>query len=65
MAKTEMSIKGGLLMTQSVKVGDQVIVLDSEEEYFFSDEPNEVEKLFRNALSLPVKKDMIFNRELE
>ena len=50
-------------MLQTVQVGNQIIELDSEKEYFFTDEPDEEEKLFRKALSLPVKKQIVYYKD--
>ena len=47
-------------MIQTVKVGSEVIVLDSEIKYTGKDNPSEEEKMVRKAVGLPVKKQLIY-----
>ena len=46
-------------MIQTVKIGSEVIVLDSEKKYTGKDNPSEEEKMVRKAVGLPVKKQLI------
>lgn len=47
-------------MTQTVKIGSEEIILDSEKIYTGKDNPPEEEKLVRKAVGLPVKKQLIY-----
>ena len=47
-------------MIQTVKIGSEVIVLDSEKKYTGKDNPSEEEKMVRKAVGLPVKKQLIY-----
>ncbi len=47
-------------MKQPIQIGSQLFELDFEKDYYLSDDPNEEEKLFRKALSLPIKKQIIY-----
>ncbi len=47
-------------MKQPIQVGSQLFELDLEKDYYLSDDPDEEEKLFRKALSLPIKKQIVY-----
>lgn len=50
-------------MMQRVKVGDRIVELNSGQEYLFTDKPDEEERYFRKALSLPVRKSIVYYKD--
>lgn len=50
-------------MTQTVQIDEDVVELDSEVTYFLTENPEREEKLFRKALSLPVKKPIVYYKD--
>ena len=50
-------------MTQEVKLGTGVIILDSEAVYSGAEKLNDDEKLVRKAVGLPVTKQLVFYKD--
>ena len=47
-------------MTQEIKIGSELVVLDSEKYYSGIGNPSEEEKLVRKAIGFPIKKQLIY-----
>lgn len=50
-------------MTQEIKIGNDIVILDSERHYSGIDNPNDDEKLVRKAIGFPVKKQLVYYRD--
>ena len=51
-------------MTQEVKIGDDIVILDTEKVYSGEGNQQQEGKLVRKALALPVSKPLIFYRDI-
>lgn len=50
-------------MVQTVQIGKDTVILDSEKKYSGMENPQDDEKLVRKAVGLPVKKQLVYYKD--